>query len=72
MDIKIDDEDKEYNLLCTLPKFWGQLVSSISLSTTDTLEFDTMVGAFLFEELRKKSTLEALVVRGQSKERGEN
>ena len=37
MDDKIDDEDKTVNLLCTLPKSWGQVVSSISLSTTDTL-----------------------------------
>ena len=31
MDVKIDDEDKVVNLLCTLPEFWGQVVSSISL-----------------------------------------
>ena len=37
MDVKIDDEDKVVNLLCTLPKSWGQVVSSISLSTIDTL-----------------------------------
>ena len=46
MDVKIDDEDKIVNLLCTLPKSWGQAVSSISLSTTDTLEFDNVFGAF--------------------------
>ena len=75
MDFKIDDEDKAVNLLCTLPESWGQLVSSISLSTTDTLEFDNMVGVLLSEELRKKSSLETfspedLVVRGQSREKG--
>ena len=43
MDIKIDDEHKEFNLLCTLPESWGRLVSSISLSTTDTLEFNTVI-----------------------------
>ena len=58
MDVKIDDEDKGVNLLCTLPKSWGQVVSSISLSTADTLEFDNVVGALLFEELRKKTSLE--------------
>ena len=58
MDVKIDDEDKAVNLLCTLPESWGQVVSSISLSTTDTLEFDNVVGTLLFEELRKKSSLE--------------
>ena len=40
MDVKIDDEDKVVNLLCTFPESWGQVVSSISLSTNDTLEFD--------------------------------
>ena len=77
MDVKIDDEDKGVNLLCTLPESWGQAVSSISLSTTNNLEFDNVVGALLFEELRKKSSLktyslEALVVRGRSKEKREN
>ena len=77
MDVKIDDEDKAINLICTLPKSWGQFVSSISLSTTHTLEFDNVVGALLYEELRNKSSLaktsspEALVVRGRSKEKGE-
>ena len=69
MDVKIDDEDKSDNLLCTIPESWGQVVSSIILSTTDTLEFDIVVGALLSDELRKKlsfetSSLEALVVRG--------
>ena len=55
MDVKIDDEDKAVNLLCTLPESWGQVVSSISLSTTDTLEFDNVVGALIYEELRKEN-----------------
>ena len=59
MDVKIDDEDKAVNLLCTLPESWGQVVSSISLSTTDTLEFDNVVGALLSKELRKKTSLES-------------
>ena len=57
MDVKIDDEDKTINLLCTLPKSWDQVVSSISLSTTNTLEFDNVVGTLLSEELRKKTSL---------------
>ena len=69
MDVKIDDEDKVVNLLCTLPESWGQVVSSISLSTNDILEFDNVVGELLSEDLRKKSSFktssqEALVVRG--------
>ena len=75
MDVKIDDEDKSFNLLCTLSDSWGQVVSSISLSTTDTLEFDNVVGVLLSEESRNKTSLEtsspeALVVRGRSKEKG--
>ena len=57
MDVKIDDEDKLINILCTLPESWGQVVSFISLSTTDTLEFDNVVGTLLSEELRKKTSL---------------
>ena len=33
-DVKIDDEDKTINSLCTLPKSWGQVFSSINFSTT--------------------------------------
>ena len=31
MDVKIDDEDKSVNMLCTLPESWGQVASSIRL-----------------------------------------
>ena len=77
MDVKIDDEYKSINLLCTLPESWVQVIYSIRISTIDTLEFDNVVGELLSKELRKKSiletsSLEALVVRGQSKEKGEN
>ena len=77
MDVEIYNEHKATNILCTLPKSWGQVVSSISHSTNDTLEFDTMDRVLLYEELRKKCSLktsshEALVVIGVSKERGEN
>ena len=44
MDVKIDEEDKAINIFCILPECWGQLISSIILSTTDTLEFDKVVG----------------------------
>ena len=37
MDVKIDDEDRAVNLLCTIPKTWIPVVSSIILSTIDTL-----------------------------------
>ena len=52
--LKLKIKDKAISILCTLPESWGQVVSSIFLSKTDTLEFDTVVGALLSEELRKK------------------
>lgn len=76
MDVKIDDEYKAVMLLCSLPESWDHLVTSISFSTTDTLEYRFVVSALLSEEVRRKSsietsTLEAMVVRGRSRERGE-
>eukprot|EP01018_Ginkgo_biloba_P027656 Gb_41806 [translate_table: standard] len=76
MDVKIDGEDKAVTLLCSLPESWDHLVTSISISTTDTLEYDTVVGSLLSEETRRKSssessTSEAMVARGRSKEIGE-
>lgn len=49
-------------------------VTSISLSISETLEFDDVVGALLSKETRKRtnsetSTLEAMMTRGRSKER---
>ena len=46
--VKLDDEDKTIKLLCSFPKSWDHLVISISFSTTETLEFDTVVGALLW------------------------
>ena len=76
MDVKIDDEDKAVNILCTLPESWCPVLSSIILSTIDTLEFENVVGALLSEELMNKFsfetyTLEDLFVRGRSRQRGE-
>jgi hypothetical protein len=50
MDVKLDDEDKAATLLCSLPKLWDHFVTSISFSTTETLEFDIVVGVLLSEE----------------------
>lgn len=77
MDVKINGEDKVVTLLCSLPELWDHFITSVSFSTTETLEFDVVVGALLSEEMGKKSSigtssLEAMVVRGQSNERGEN
>ena len=76
MDVKIDDEDKAITLLCSLPKSWNHLVTSISFSTTDSLEFDFIVGAFLSKEVQRKSNIETfaskeMVASGHSIEKGE-
>ena len=76
MEVKFQEEDKAITLLCSLLESWDHFVTSISLSTTESLEFDLVVGALLVEEVRKKSNvetfaLEAMVARGRSKERGE-
>jgi hypothetical protein len=58
MDVKIDEEDKVVMFLCPSPKSWDHLVTSISFSTTDTLEYNYVVGALFFEEVRRKSNIE--------------
>ena len=55
---------------------WDHFITLISLSTVDSLKFESVVGALLFEEARRKSSIEtnapeAMVARGRSKERGE-
>jgi len=57
-----------------LPESWDHFFTSISLSISETLEFDDVVGALLSEETRKRSnsetsTSEAMMARGRSKER---
>ena len=74
IEVKFDSEDKVVTLLCSLPESWDHFVTSISLSSSETLEFDDVVGAMLSEETRKRSNLEtstseAMMVRGHSKEK---
>jgi hypothetical protein len=62
--------------MCSLPESWDHFVTSISLSTPDSLKFESVVGALLSEEVRRKystetAALEAMVARGCSKERGD-
>lgn len=57
-----------------MPESWDHFVTSISLSSLETLEFDDVVGALLSEETRKRSnsktsTSEVMMVSGRSKER---
>ena len=74
IEVKFESEDKAITLLCSLPESWDHFVTSISLSISETLEFDDVVGALLSEETRKRSnsktsTSEVMMVRGHSKER---
>ena len=73
IEVKFESEDKSITLLCSLPESWDHFVTSISLSSSETLEFDDVIGALLSEETRKRSnsktsTSEAMMVRGCSKE----
>jgi len=75
--VKMDEKDKAVTLLCSLPDSWDYVVTSISFSTTDVLEYDSMVSALLTEEVRRKysseiSTPEAIVARGRSHERAQS
>jgi hypothetical protein len=56
MEVKFEDEDKAITLLCSLPKSWDNLVTSISFSSIDVLDCDYVVGALLAEEMRRKSS----------------
>jgi hypothetical protein len=50
VEIKISDEDKCINLLCSLPDLWDSLVVAIGSNTT-TLSFDDVVSSLLLEEM---------------------
>jgi len=53
VDIKILDEDKCINLLCSLPDSWDSLVVATG-NNTITLKFDEIVSSLLLEEMRQK------------------
>ena len=76
MEVKIQEEDKAITLLCSLPESWDHFVTSINFSSANSLKFESVVGALLSEEVRRKSSIEtaapeSMVARGRSKERGE-
>ena len=74
VELKFESEDKVVTLLCSFPESWDHFVTSISLISSKTLEFDDVFGALLSEETRKRSNSETstskeMMVRGRSKER---
>jgi hypothetical protein len=76
MELKFEDEDKANTLLCSLPKSWDNIVTSISFNSTYVLDYDSVVGALLAEEMRRKSsqetsTSEAMLVKGRTKEKNQ-
>ena len=40
IEVKFESEDKVVTLLCSLPESWDHFVTYISLSSSETLEFD--------------------------------
>jgi hypothetical protein len=69
MEVKFGDEDKDFMLLCSFSESWNHMVTTVWFNTTDAIDYDTIVGALLCEEMRKKtnkekSIVEAMVVRG--------
>jgi hypothetical protein len=76
MEVKFEDEDKVITLLCSFPESWDNLVTSISFSSTDVLDYDSVVGALLAEEMRRKSsketsTSEVMLIKGRTIEKNE-
>ena len=76
MEFNFEDDYKAITLLCSLPESWDNLVTSISFSSTDVLDYDSVVGALLAEEMKRKSSKEtsaseAMLVRGRTKEQNE-
>jgi hypothetical protein len=75
MDVNYKDEDKEITLLCSFSESWDHVITFMWFSSADDIDYDIVVGALFSEEMRRRSTketstVEEMVVRGQSIERG--
>jgi hypothetical protein len=76
--VDFDDEVRALLILCSLPESWNGLVMAVSnsVSGSNTLKFDDVVGVILSEEMRQKSTGETsgnalnMENRGRQKDRG--
>jgi len=54
VDIKISDQDKGINFLCSLLDVWDSLVVAIGSNTT-TSKFDEIVSSLLSEDMRQQN-----------------
>jgi hypothetical protein len=76
--VDFDDEVRALLILCSLPERWNGLVMAVSnsVSGSNTLKFDDVVGVILSEEMRWKRTGETsgnalnMENRGRQKDRG--
>jgi hypothetical protein len=76
--VDFDDEVRALLILCSFPETWNGLVMDVSnsVSGSNTLKFDDVVGVILSEEMRRKITSETLgnalnmENRGRRKDRG--
>jgi hypothetical protein len=76
--VDFDDEVRALLILCSLLESWNGLVMAVSnsVSSSNTLKFDDVVGVILSEEMRRKSTGETSENalnsenRGRQKDRG--
>jgi hypothetical protein len=76
--LDFDDEVRALIILCSFPERWNDLVMVVSnsVSGSNTLKFDDVVGGFLSKEMRRKSTSETssnalnMENRGRQKDRG--
>jgi len=50
IDVNLEGETREITLLFSFPESWDHFVTSISFTSTDTIEFDVIVGALLSNE----------------------
>jgi hypothetical protein len=53
MEVKFKDEDKAITLLCSLPKSWDNIVTSIIFISTEFLYYDSVAGALLARDKEK-------------------